>query len=65
MTHAFWLSAYPWFDDGLLRFFGDENLRVWGDQGRRTVRLGGLKERKKRPHLVENRISKSLKERFK
>ena len=28
----------------------------------RVVRLGDLRERKKRPHLVENQISKSLKE---
>ena len=31
----------------------------------RVVRLGDLGERKKRPHLVENQISKSLKELFK
>ena len=31
----------------------------------RIVRLGDLRERKKRPHLVENQISKSLKELFK
>ena len=31
----------------------------------RTVRLGDLRERKKRPHLVENQIQKSFKEQFK
>ena len=31
----------------------------------RIVRLSDLREGKKRPHLVENQISKSLKERFK
>ena len=32
---------------------------------RRIVRIGDLRKRKKRPHLVENQISKSLKELFK
>ena len=32
---------------------------------RRIVRLGDLRERKKRPHLVENQTLKSLKEPFK
>ena len=31
----------------------------------RVVRLGDSRERKKRPHLVKNQISKSLKELFK
>ena len=31
----------------------------------RTVRLGDLRERKKRPHIVENQIQKSFKEQFK
>ena len=31
---------------------------------RRIVRIGDLRKRKKRPHLVENQISKSLKEGF-
>ena len=31
----------------------------------RIVQLGDSRERKKRPHLVENQISKSLKELFK
>ena len=31
----------------------------------RTVRLGDLRKRKKRPHLVENQIQKSFKEQFK
>jgi len=31
----------------------------------RAVRLGDLRERKKRPHIVENQILKSLKELFK
>ena len=33
--------------------------------GCRVVRLGDSRERKKRPHLVKNQISKSLKELFK
>lgn len=41
---CFWLSAYPWPDDGLLRFFGDENPRVWGDQGRRAVKTENFEE---------------------
>ena len=40
---------------------GERDLRY----GRRTVRLGDLRERKKRPHLVENQIQKSFKEQFK
>ena len=40
---------------------GERDLRY----GCRVVRLGDLGERKKRPHLVENQISKSLKELFK
>ena len=40
---------------------GQRDLRY----GCRVVRLGDLGERKKRPHLVENQISKSLKELFK
>ena len=31
----------------------------------RIVRIGDLRKRKKRPHFVENQISKSLKELFK
>ena len=33
MTHVFWLSAYPWPDDGLLRFFGDEKSPRVGRSG--------------------------------
>ena len=44
-----------------LREEGDRDLRY----GCRAVRLGDLRERKKRPHLVENQILKSLKELFK
>ena len=40
---------------------GERDLRY----GCRAVRLGDLRERKKRPHLVENQILKSLKELFK
>ena len=35
------------------------------DAGCRIVRIGDLRKRKKRPHFVENQISKSLKELFK
>ena len=40
---------------------GERDLRY----GCRVVRLGDSRERKKRPHLVKNQISKSLKELFK
>ena len=40
---------------------GQRDLRY----GCRVVRLGDSRERKKRPHLVKNQISKSLKELFK
>ena len=40
---------------------GERDLRY----GCRIVRMGDLGKEKKRPHLVENQISKSLKELFK
>lgn len=45
----------------------NEELKAKGytTVGRRIVRIGDLRKRKKRPHLVENQISKSLKELFK
>ena len=44
VTHVFWLSAYPWPDDGLLRFSVMKNPRVWGDQGRRAVKAENFEE---------------------
>ena len=43
MTHVFWISAYPWPDDGFYGF-SVMNPRVWGDQGRRAVKAENFEE---------------------
>ena len=43
----------------------NELKRELEEMGASDVRIGDLRKRKKRPHFVENQISKSLKELFK
>ena len=47
------------------RILTEEEMSALSDRLCRIVRLGDLRERKKRPHLVENQTLKSLKELFK